>query len=69
VSRLQDLFATLVEFELVWLGTAATMSTTFHLVLIGKAGAAVHSDASRESHTSWIGGTGERRGIDIVVVC
>jgi len=59
-SHLQELFATLIEFELAWLGTAAMMSTTFHLALIGKAGAAVHSDTSRESHTSRISGTGER---------
>ena len=50
------------------LGAAATASTAFHLAVIGKAGAAVHSDASRESHTSRISGTRERRGIDIVVV-
>ena len=45
---------TLVEFELVWLGTAAMASTAFHLAVIGKAGATVHSDTLRESHMSQI---------------
>ena len=43
-------------------------STAFHLVVIGKASAAVHSDTSRESRTSQLSGTRERQGIDIVVV-